>query len=109
MSEQYPPAVAASATNIAVVGGGSIGVAFALVFARAGHPVSVFEPVSSRRGAIPAELHAKLESLHQAGLLDETPAVIAARVGLKDDLTSAVTGAALVQECVPERLEIKQS
>lgn len=108
MSEQRP-GVPASATKIAVIGGGSIGVAFALVFARTGHPVSVFEPISTRRGEIPIELNAKLESLHQAGLLDESPALIASRVGLEDDLTSALSGAILVQECVPENLEIKQS
>lgn len=97
-----------SERKIAVVGGGSIGVAFALVFARAGHPVAVFEPESGRREAITAELTAKLQSLAEGGLLEGTGEAIAARVRLEADLPAAVAGAALVQECVPERLEIKQ-
>lgn len=94
--------------QITVVGGGSIGVAFALVFARAGHPVAVYEPDAGRRAAVSAELTAKLESLHGAGLLDEEPAAIAARVRVEAELGAAVAGAALVQECIPERLELKR-
>lgn len=95
--------------HLAVVGGGSIGVAFALVFARAGHPVAVLDPDAGRREAVPAELTAKLESLHAAGLLDEDPAAIAARVRVEAELPAAVAGAALVQECIPERLDLKRS
>lgn len=94
--------------KIAVIGGGSIGVAFALVFARAGHPVTVFDPAACRREAVPAELIAKLESLRRSGLLEESPAVIAARVGIEASLPAAVADAVLVQECVPERLDVKQ-
>lgn len=106
MSEQREQAE--QAEKIAVIGGGSIGVAFALVFARAGHPVTVFDPESGRRSVIPAELNAKLESLHRAGLLEESPAVIAARVDVEASLPAAVADAVLVQECVPERLDLKQ-
>jgi len=94
--------------QIAVVGGGSIGVAFALVFARARYPVTVFDPDAGRREAVPDELSTKLGSLAQAGLLDETPAAIAARVRVEVSLPATVAGASLVQECVPERLEVKR-
>lgn len=104
MSEQV-----AQPEKIAVVGGGSIGVAFALVFARAGHPVTVCDPEADRREAVPAELAAKLTTLAGAGLLTEPTEAIASRVTVEPDMATAVTGAALVQECVPERLEIKRS
>ncbi|MFC7401423.1 3-hydroxyacyl-CoA dehydrogenase [Citricoccus sp. GCM10030269] len=94
---------------IAIVGGGSIGVAFALVFARSGHPVTLTDPDAGRREAIPAELRAKLAPLDEAGLLEEAPATIAARVSVEADVATAVAGAALVQECVPERLDLKRA
>ena len=56
---------------VAVIGGGSIGVAFAVVFARAGHPTAITDPDPERRAAVPGELAAKLASLVDAGLLAE--------------------------------------
>lgn len=93
---------------VAVIGGGSIGVSFALVFARAGCDVRVFEPSARRRAAIAGELEAKLAPLESAGLLEEAPRRIVARVRSCDDLVDAVRGAGLVQECAPERLADKQ-
>lgn len=104
MSEQV-----GQSEKIAVIGGGSIGVAFALVFARAGHPVTVCEPEAGRREAVPGELAAKLTALSGAGLLTESPEAITSRVTVEPEMATAVAGAALVQECVPERLEVKRS
>lgn len=104
-----PSRASSQPERIAVIGGGSIGVAFALVFARAGHPVRVFDPAPERREAVAAELNAKLDSLHRARLLDEPAAAIAARVGVEASLRASVAGAVLVQECVPEHLGVKRA
>jgi 3-hydroxyacyl-CoA dehydrogenase len=93
---------------IAVIGGGSIGVAFAIVFARAGTPVRLYEPNADRRTAIPDVLRARLIDLDGFGLLGETPERVAGRVSLTADLADAVPAAAFVVECAPERLELKQ-
>ncbi len=95
-------------SRIAISGGGSIGVAWALVFARAWHEVALHEPDETRRAEIPADLLGRLEALAAGGLLAEEPAGVAARVGLADTLADAVAGAVHVQECAPERLELKQ-
>src|SRR5882757_3088460 len=84
---------------IAVIGGGGIGVAFAIVFARAGRRVSVFEPDIARRGMILANLRARLQDLHDHELLDEAPETVQGRVTIAADLAAAVTSAAYVQEC----------
>ena len=42
-------AASPSSPPVAIVGAGSIGVAFALVFARAGHAVRVFDPDAEAR------------------------------------------------------------
>jgi 3-hydroxyacyl-CoA dehydrogenase len=98
-----------STAQIAVIGGGGIGVAFAIVFARAGRRVSVFEPDQARRGAIGAILRSRLRDLRDHGLLDQAPESVQGRVTIADDLAAAVTDAGYVQECAPETLELKIS
>ncbi len=94
---------------VAVIGGGSIGVAFAIVFAAAGRQVRLFEPDADRRASIPGLLRARLDDLGQYDLLHEAPDAIEARVTLAADLAAAVDGAIYVQECAPEILALKKS
>lgn len=96
-------------TRAAIVGAGSIGVAFAVVLARAGWAVCLQDPDASRRAAAPVELADCLASLAGFGLLQEPPSAIAARVSVTADLAEAVQDADLVQECAPERVEVKQA
>ena len=93
---------------VAIVGAGSIGVSWAIVFARAGHPVRVQDPDPQRRAAVAEEIAARLAQLDAAGLLDDAPDAIAARVTVAADLAAAVARAAHVQECAPERLDLKR-
>ena len=96
-------------TVVAVVGAGSIGVGWAIVFARAGRAVAVHEPDPARLAAAPAELAARVGELVAAGLLDEPPDAVAARVAWHGELGDAVRGAAHVQECAPEDLALKRA
>ncbi|CAB3810578.1 3-hydroxyacyl-CoA dehydrogenase [Paraburkholderia fynbosensis] len=91
-----------------IVGGGSIGIAFAVVFARAGWRVRLFDPAAQRRELAPAEILQRLEALTRFGLLDEAANVVAARVEIVATLDAAAAQADLVQECAPEREEIKR-
>lgn len=94
--------------SVAVVGAGSIGVSFALVFARSRHPVTLTDPDPDRRQAAVSELRSKLAPLAMAGLLDEAPETVVGRVRVTDDLDNAVSGTALVQECIPENVDVKR-
>jgi L-gulonate 3-dehydrogenase len=78
--------------RVAVVGGGSIGVGWAVVFARAGYEVAVHEPDAGRREAVPREVEAR------GG----------AAVAVHADLERALAGAGHVQECAPEDLHLKR-
>ncbi|WOD14397.1 3-hydroxyacyl-CoA dehydrogenase [Paraburkholderia kirstenboschensis] len=91
-----------------IVGGGSIGVAFAVTFALAGWQVRVFDPAAQRREAVPAEVRARLDELTRFGLLDEPARDVAARVAVVDSIEAATADADLVEECAPERIEIKR-
>ena len=93
---------------VAVIGGGSIGLAFAIVFASAGRPVRLYEPDAARRVAIPGSLRVRLGDLRQFDLLPETAEAIEDRVTLADDLAMAVDEAVYVQECAPEILALKK-
>jgi L-gulonate 3-dehydrogenase len=91
-----------------IVGAGSIGIAFAVVFARAGWQVRLFDPAAERRELAPVEIMQRLTELTRFGLLDEATHDVAARVGIVATLEAAATDADLVQECAPEREEIKR-
>jgi 3-hydroxyacyl-CoA dehydrogenase len=91
-----------------IIGGGSIGVAFAVTFARAGWQVRVFDPATERRKAVLPEVLARLDDLTRFGLLDEPAHVVADRVAVVDSIAAATANADLVEECAPERVEIKR-
>ena len=94
--------------GVAIVGAGSIGVAWALVFARAGRPVALHDPDPARLAASAGELDDRLAELVAHGLLDEDPAVVAGRVRRDAGLDDALAGAVHVQECAPEDRDLKR-
>ena len=94
---------------VAVLGSGSIGVSWAIVFARAGHPVRLFDIDASTAERVSREIDTKLADLATEDLLDCAPHVVAARITVTFELPQAVTGAGLIVECVPEDLVVKQA
>jgi 3-hydroxyacyl-CoA dehydrogenase len=99
----------ASATRVAIVGAGSIGVAWSIVFADAGCSVALQDPVAARLGAVPQEVARRCADLAAHGLLCSDPADLRARIRMTDSVANAVAGAQHVQECAPEQLPLKQS
>lgn len=94
--------------NFSVIGAGSIGIAWCLVFARAGNNVRIFDIDAEKIREAELDLSARLEMLDKFGLLNEKRELIFARVQYFTDLASALVGAEYVQECVPERIELKR-
>lgn len=97
-----------STRPIAIVGAGSIGVAWGLTFARGGRTVQLQDPDPARLAAVDGELRERLAALDRHGLLEEPPAAIAARVAVVAALDEAVADALHVQECAPERRDLKR-
>jgi L-gulonate 3-dehydrogenase len=97
-----------TAGTVAVVGGGSIGVAWAIVFTRAGWSVALHDPDPDRRGLVASEVADRLGDLRKAELLVESPDAIVARLSVHAELESALVGAVYVQECAPENQELKR-
>ena len=95
--------------RVAVVGSGSVGVGWAVVFARAGHPVTMYDSDPVRSAAARTELEERLGDLAGAGLLAEPPGTVARRIETGATPAAAVAGAGHVQECAPEDLDLKRA
>ncbi len=96
-------------TKIAIVGAGLIGRAWAIVFARAGHTVAVYDADTGALHQSLALLEGALADLRAAGLLAEEPAMTRARIASAATLAEAVGGAGYVQENIAENLPAKQA
>jgi 3-hydroxyacyl-CoA dehydrogenase len=94
--------------KIAVVGTGLIGQAWAIVFSRGKHEVRLWDGFADAVAKALPLIEAQLNDLDQAGLLDEAPAVLLARITPCATLQEAVDGADYVQESLPERVDVKK-
>jgi 3-hydroxyacyl-CoA dehydrogenase len=95
--------------KFAVVGAGSIGVGWSIVFARAGYSVCVFDIKPEILDRFWVQINSKLKLLAENDLLQEDLEAISKRITTTTELSQALTGAAYVQECGPEELQIKQN
>jgi 3-hydroxyacyl-CoA dehydrogenase len=94
--------------GIAVIGTGLIGRAWAIVFARAGHSVKMWDADAS---AIPKALgliEQALEEAKQFGLIDEEPESVGSRISAASTLAEAVKDVDYVQENTAERVDVKR-
>jgi len=89
-----------------VAGAGLIGRAWAIVFARAGHAVRLWDGSADALAAAIPLLRANLDDLEAQGLIDSA-AEVAARVTPADSLGAALEGARWMQECIAETVEAK--
>jgi L-gulonate 3-dehydrogenase len=78
------------------------------VFARAGFNVRLYDPADERRCAVEPEVRARLNDLTEFDLLDDPAESVLARIVVLDNLADAVRDAVLVQECAPERVDLKR-
>jgi 3-hydroxybutyryl-CoA dehydrogenase len=92
--------------KIAVIGAGLMGHGIALTMARAGHPVTVHDPVEAARAAVRQRI---ADSLALLGEHPETIALILGRISVSDTLAGAVSQAQAVFEAAPEKMALKQA
>ncbi|MGE3868466.1 MAG: 3-hydroxyacyl-CoA dehydrogenase [Pseudorhodoplanes sp.] len=92
--------------KLAIVGSGLIGRSWAIVFARAGWSVALFDPVAGIAERAGPLIEAELKSLARFGLVAD-PAAALARIQAVRTLEEALAGAELVQESGPEDVQAK--
>ena len=95
--------------TVAVLGCGIVGFSWAVVFARHGRSVHLYNRPSPSLTSAKERVRTALEFLHEEGVIDASEAEASlASVRTFDDLAAAVTGADYVQEALPEDLALKQ-
>jgi 3-hydroxyacyl-CoA dehydrogenase len=94
--------------KIAILGAGLIGRAWAIVFARGGHTVSLFDSDTKQTALALEWASAALAEMRSFDLANESEA-IRKRVSAAASLADALAGCGYVQENIAERLEPKQA
>jgi len=94
--------------KIAVIGAGLIGRAWAIVFARAGFEVALWDAVPQALQGCRQLLQDNVGDLAAHGLIYEAAEVVLARIRTADSLADALQDAILVQENVKETVEVKR-
>ncbi len=91
--------------NIAVIGAGIIGSSWAIVFARAGLRVRVFDHRPANLAAFEAGIKAAAATLPTIARHDHSALI--AHIQVAGDLADALADADYVQECITEQVEAK--
>jgi 3-hydroxyacyl-CoA dehydrogenase len=94
--------------KIGIAGAGLIGRAWAMVFARAGHPVKMWD---ADPAAVPKALdliQQALAEMQEFGLVTEAPATVRARIRTAATLQDCVKDADYVQENIAEKVDVKR-
>lgn len=99
--------VAAEKRPVAVVGTGLVGAGWAIVFARAGHPVRLFDAVPGAAERAVEVIKDRLGGLAEHRLIGDSPEAILQNVRVATSLESAVEDVAYAQESVFEQAEPK--
>lgn len=90
---------------VTVLGAGSIGLSFAATFLDVGALVTVVEPDADRRDAIETGIANQKSAIDMAGLAAGGDGVLT----IVENTGPSVRNAALVLECGPEQLDVKQA
>ncbi len=95
--------------RFACIGGGNVGRAWAIVFARAGYAVTLYDAdlAALETQTLPA-IRRSLDDLAEAGLLADADRVFES-IRIESSLADAVADASYVQESISENLEAKRT
>ena len=92
--------------HIAIAGGGLVGSGWAIVFARAGESVRIYDADANIRNGIMDVIRGQLEDLKDNRLVDDVNAILD-RIQVCSTLQYAIGGAIYVQESVFEQTDVK--
>ncbi len=96
--------------KVGIVGSGLIGRSWAMLFAAGGYRVSLYDSFPDAVSKARQLIHEQLSALYQRGLLRGT-LTLQQQFDLITEahsLEDCVTNASYIQECIPEKLELKQ-
>ena len=94
--------------TVGIIGAGLIGRSWAIVFARSGWQVKLFDPSEAARKDAPVAIESGLKELKAYDLFNGDVANAMAGISVHADLSEAVAGASYIQENGPEQLDKKR-
>ncbi|MCZ4354732.1 3-hydroxyacyl-CoA dehydrogenase [Roseovarius aestuarii] len=94
--------------NITIVGGGLIGRAWAVAFAKGGCQVTVWDLSGDILEGFQTLARDMVVSMDQAALLDASVDTVMGRIKVEPDLETALADCDFVQESAPEKLDVKR-
>lgn len=94
-------------SRIAIIGAGFVGQSWAILFARAGHQVSIYDANPKRADHVMRDISLKLVELASYDLVEDVDQV-KGNIDVAESLSAAVDGVVHVQEATNENLEIKR-
>jgi len=95
-------------SSVAIIGSGFIGKNWAIIFARGGFKVKLYDSIEGLAAKSIFSIHQQLEELHKVGLLTAPVQQVLALITATNTLTEVLNDVFYVQECVPETLELKR-
>jgi len=95
-------------SKIAIIGAGLVGRGWAIVFARAGCTVALYDGQAGTAASARGLIATSLDDLHSNGLITD-PAAVLARITAASTLAEALDGAGYAQESVFERVDVKRT
>lgn len=93
---------------ISLIGAGTIGIGWAVVFASGGCRVRVYYEDTAVLARFTSAVEFRLTKLAEAGLIDEEPSAVLERIYLGASREDAIEGCDHVQESVTESIDIKR-
>jgi len=94
--------------KVAIIGCGLIGRAWAMVFARSGHSIKLYDSAPGAAENSLALIREGLQQLNEFGLIAESPDIVLGRISTATTLAHAVSDADYVQENTAEKLDVKR-
>lgn len=99
----------APASTIALIGAGTIGIGWAIVFACGEQTVRVFDESAAMLARFLPAVTFRLGKLAEAGLISEPVDDVLARITVASSIDEVIDGVDYVQESVTESLDVKKS
>jgi len=97
--------------TVVIIGSGIVGRSWAMLFASQGHQVRLYDAIPQALDTAIVEVQNKLNSWEKSGQLKNASKYSAKKqfqnIQVCKKLDEALTGATYVQECTPERVELK--
>lgn len=95
--------------HTAIIGAGAIGVGWAIVFARSGITVNIYDSEVTQLESFHSRVRERLDLLAKNELLNQDAQEVLGRIHTFGNLPEVCSAVSYIQECGPEQIEVKKA